>query len=57
MIGALNDELLWMTYAYTDKLSPETPFEAGRVAFPVSRLVCDVERSRKRLHDHAIENA
>jgi N-formylglutamate amidohydrolase len=42
--GALNDELLRMTDAYTDELFPATPFEAGRVVFPVSRLVCDVER-------------
>jgi hypothetical protein len=33
-----------MTDAYTDELFPLTPVEAGRVVFPVSRLVCDVER-------------
>src|SRR5215470_3163179 len=42
--AALADELLRMTDAYTDELFPVTPFEAGRVVFPVSRLVCDVER-------------
>jgi N-formylglutamate amidohydrolase len=33
-----------MTDAYTDELFPVTPFEAGRIVFPASRLVCDVER-------------
>jgi N-formylglutamate amidohydrolase len=42
--AALQDELLRMTDAYTDELFPVTPFEAGRVVFPASRLVCDVER-------------
>jgi N-formylglutamate amidohydrolase len=42
--AALNNELLRMTDAHTDKLFPITPVEAGRVVFPLSRLVCDVER-------------
>jgi len=42
--GALNTELLRMTDAYTDELFPLTRVEAGRIVFPVSRLVCDVER-------------
>lgn len=37
-------ELLRMTDAFTDDLFAPTPFEAARVVFPVSRLVCDVER-------------
>jgi N-formylglutamate amidohydrolase len=40
----LNNELLRMTDAFTDELFPRTPAEAGRVVFPLSRLVCDVER-------------
>ena len=38
--SALDQELLRMTDAYTDELFPLTPFEAGRVVFLVSRLVC-----------------
>jgi N-formylglutamate deformylase len=41
---ALALELLRMTDAFTDDLFAPTPFEAARVVFPVSRLVCDVER-------------
>jgi N-formylglutamate deformylase len=37
-------ELLRMTDAFTDELFAHAPFEAARVVFPVSRLVCDVER-------------
>jgi hypothetical protein len=37
-------ELLRMTDAFTDNLFGPTPFEAARIVFPVSRLVCDVER-------------
>jgi N-formylglutamate deformylase len=40
----LNNELIRMTDSYTDELFPGTPVEAGRVIFPLSRLVCDVER-------------
>jgi hypothetical protein len=40
--ATLNNELLRMMDAYTDELFPRTPVEAGRVIFPVSRLVCDV---------------
>jgi hypothetical protein len=36
--AALEREMLCMTDAYTDELFPVTPFEAGRVIFPVSRL-------------------
>jgi N-formylglutamate deformylase len=42
--AALNSELLSVTDAYTDELFPLTAVEADRVVFPVSRLVCDVER-------------
>jgi N-formylglutamate deformylase len=41
---ALERELLRMTDAYTDELFPATAVEAARLVFPVSRLVCDVER-------------
>jgi N-formylglutamate deformylase len=40
----LTIELLRMTDAFTDDLFAPTPFEAARVVFPISRLVCDVER-------------
>jgi N-formylglutamate amidohydrolase len=42
--AALNNELLRITDTYTDELFPVTPVEAGRTVFPLSRLVCDVER-------------
>jgi N-formylglutamate deformylase len=42
--AALDSELLRMTDAYTDELFPLTSVEAARLVFPVSRLVCDVER-------------
>jgi len=41
---ALQAELLRMTDAFTNELFPPTPVEACRVVFPVSRLICDVER-------------
>jgi N-formylglutamate deformylase len=41
---ALNSELLRMTDAHTDELFPLTSVEAARIIFPVSRLICDVER-------------
>ena len=40
----LQKELLRMTDAHTDQLFPRTPVEAARVVFPISRLICDVER-------------
>lgn len=49
--AALNSELLRMTDAYTDELFPRTPVKAGRVIFPVSRLVCDVERFASDEHE------
>jgi N-formylglutamate deformylase len=42
--AGLSNELLRMTDAHTDELFPLTPVEAARLVFPVSRLVCDVER-------------
>ena len=42
--AAPDSELLRMTDALTDELFPLTAVEVGRVVFPVSRLVCDVER-------------
>jgi N-formylglutamate deformylase len=42
--AALDGELLRMTDAFTGELFPVTPVEAGRVIFPLSRLVYDVER-------------
>ncbi|MCP3404076.1 N-formylglutamate amidohydrolase [Bradyrhizobium sp. CCGB01] len=42
--GTLSLELLGMTDAFTDDLFPLTPIKAARVVFPVSRLICDVER-------------
>jgi N-formylglutamate amidohydrolase len=47
----LDKELLRMTDAYTDELFPITPAEASRVVYPVSRLVCDVERFPSDEHE------
>jgi N-formylglutamate deformylase len=41
---SLNAEFLRMTDSHTDELFPITMVEADRLVFPVSRLVCDVER-------------
>ena len=41
---ALDAELMRMTDAYTDELFPVTTVEVARLVFPVSRLICDVER-------------
>jgi N-formylglutamate deformylase len=40
----LNADLLRMTDAFTAELFPRTAHQAGRNVFPVSRLICDVER-------------
>ena len=40
----MNSELLHMTDAHTDELFPVTAAETSRIVFPISRLVCDVER-------------
>ncbi|MEH2539167.1 N-formylglutamate amidohydrolase [Bradyrhizobium sp. AZCC 1699] len=40
----LEAELLRMTDAFTAEIFPPTIYEARRIVFPVSRLVCDVER-------------
>lgn len=42
--GDLNAELLRMTDAFTAELFSPTVHEAERIVFPISRLVCDVER-------------
>jgi N-formylglutamate amidohydrolase len=53
---ALEFELLRMTDAYTDVLFPSTPVEAARLVFPVSRLVCDVERFQElRMRTESME--
>jgi N-formylglutamate deformylase len=42
--AALDTDLLRMTDSFADELFPATPVEADRIIFPLSRLVCDVER-------------
>jgi N-formylglutamate deformylase len=40
----LEAELLRMTDAFTAQLFPPTAHQAERIVFPISRLICDVER-------------
>ena len=47
----LQKELLRMTDAYTDQLFPQTPVEAARAVFEISRLICDVERFPTDQHE------